>query len=47
MPETLAQACTPRPSVFDPAIGDTVYNIDDLPQIDPHRFFAENYPTQV
>jgi len=46
MPETLAQACTPRPSVFDPAIGDTVYNIDDLPQIDPHRFFAENYPTQ-
>lgn len=42
----LAELCTPRQTVFDPSIGDTVYNIDDLPQIDPQRFFTENYVTQ-
>ena len=46
MPKTLAQATTPRASVFDPNIRDTVYNIDDLNQIDPQTFFAENYVTQ-
>jgi Protein of unknown function (DUF499)/Chitobiase/beta-hexosaminidase C-terminal domain len=46
MLKTLEQACAPRPSVFDHSIRDTVYNIDDLPQIDPYRFFAENYVTQ-
>ena len=46
MPKTLAQACTPRPSVFDPTVRDTVYNIDDLNQIDARQFFAENYVTQ-
>lgn len=44
--QTLAQACTPRQSVFDPDIRDTVYNIDDLPQIDAQRFFKENYVTE-
>lgn len=43
--KTLEQACTPRQSVFDPAIRDTVYNIDELDRIDPARFFAENYVT--
>ncbi len=45
MPKTLLDACTPRPSVFDPTIRDTVYDLDDLDQIDPDRFFAENYIT--
>src|SRR5579859_249947 len=44
--KTLEQACTPRQSVFDPAISDTVYNIDELPRIDAARFFAENYVTE-
>src|SRR5579859_7532106 len=44
--KTLEQACTPRQSVFDPAISDTVYNIDDLPRIDAQRFFKENYVTE-
>ncbi len=43
--KTLEQACTPRRSVFDPAIRDTVYNIDELNRIDAARFFAENYVT--
>jgi hypothetical protein len=43
--KSLDQACVPRQSVFDPAISDTVYNLDDLPDIDPTRFFAENYVT--
>lgn len=46
MLKTLAEACAPRRSVFDPAIRDTVYNIDDLHQIDTRRFFAENYVTE-
>lgn len=45
MARSLAQLCTPRQSVFDPSVRDTVYNIDDLPHIDPQRFFAENYVT--
>ncbi len=44
--KTLAQACTPRQSVFDPSISDTVYNIDELTHIDATRFFAENYVTE-
>ena len=43
--QTLAQACVPRSSVFDPAIRDTVYNIDDLGTINADRFFTENYLT--
>jgi hypothetical protein len=46
MLKTLEQACKPRASVFDPSVRDTVYNIDDLNQIDAHQFFAENYATQ-
>src|SRR5690242_13138007 len=45
MLKSLDQACKPRQSVFDPSIRDTVYNIDELPQIDAARFFAENYVT--
>jgi chromosomal replication initiation ATPase DnaA len=45
MPNTLAQLCTPRQTVFDPTVRDTVYNIDDLAQINPQHFFAENYVT--
>ena len=40
--KTLEEACTPRASVFEPGVADTVYSIDDLDQIDPRRFFAEN-----
>jgi hypothetical protein len=45
MLKSLEQACTPRKSVFDPALRDTVYNIDELGKVDPKRFFAENYVT--
>jgi hypothetical protein len=45
--KTLAEACKPRRSVFDPTIRDTVYNIDDVHgAIDARRFFAENYVTE-
>ena len=44
--KTLEQACQPRASVFDPAVRDTVYNIDDLNVINANAFFAENYVTQ-
>jgi hypothetical protein len=44
--KTLEQACTPRASVFTDRNADTVYNIDDLEQLDPKKFFAENYPTE-
>lgn len=44
--KTLAQACTPRSSIFDSSIRDTVYNIDDLKEIPARRFFEENYVTQ-
>lgn len=46
MPMTLDQACTPRPSVFDPNLRDTVYNLDELGTVDASRFFAENYVTE-
>ncbi len=42
---TLEAACRPRPSVFEQRAADTVYNIDDLDQIDPVRFFTENWVT--
>ena len=45
-PKTLEQACTPRQSVFDQGVRDTVYSIDDLDQINPQQFFAENYVTE-
>ena len=41
----LGQACKPRASVFEQRGKDTVYNIDDLDQIDPAEFFAENWVT--
>lgn len=44
--KTLEQSCTPRRSVFDPSIGDTVYNIDELTRIDAATFFSENYVTE-
>lgn len=44
--KTLDEVCTPRTSVFEPGVADTVYSIDDLDQIDPRRFFAENYVTE-
>jgi hypothetical protein len=44
--KTLEQACKPRQSVFDQTVRDTVYNIDDLAQIDANAFFAENYVTE-
>lgn len=43
---SLEQACTPRPSVFDPTVRDTVYSIDDLRSLDPAVFFAENWVTE-
>lgn len=43
--KTLHDACVPRESVFDPAVRDTVYDIDDLDKLDPRRFFEENYVT--
>jgi predicted AAA+ superfamily ATPase len=45
-PKTLEQANTPRPSVFDPSVRDTVDSLDDLDRIDPDKFFAENYVTE-
>src|SRR5215211_5864795 len=46
MVSTLAQACTPRASAFDPSVRDTVYSIDDLKSIDAGAFFEENFVTQ-
>jgi hypothetical protein len=46
MVKPLYQACVPRGWVFDPSVRDTVYDIDDLDQLDPQRFFAENYVTE-
>lgn len=46
MAKTLAQACTPRPSVFEQRGQDTVYNLDDLGTIDPVAFFEENHVTE-
>jgi hypothetical protein len=42
----LADACAPRPSVFDRTVRDTVYSVDDLDQIDARAFFAENFATE-
>lgn len=46
MLKSLAEACVPRDWVFDPSVRDTVHDIDELDQLDPARFFAENYVTQ-
>lgn len=43
--KTLGQGCKPRASVFEQRGKDTVYNIDDLDQIEPNVFFAENWVT--
>jgi len=44
--KTLSELCKPRPSVFDRARLDTVYNLDDLPIIKPEEFFSENFVTE-
>ena len=44
--KTLADLCKPRVSVFDKARLDTVYNLDDLPTIDPDEFLSENFVTE-
>ncbi|MFB1485908.1 MULTISPECIES: DUF499 domain-containing protein [unclassified Thiocapsa] len=46
--QTLAHACTPRDSIFDPSRRDTVLDLTDLIQdrIDPAAFFGENYVTE-
>lgn len=44
--KTLEQACVPRESVFKERGLDTVYNLDELAGIDPHKFFEENFITQ-
>ncbi len=45
---TLAQACTPRDSIFDKTRRDTVLDLTDLAQgrIDAEAFFAENHITE-
>src|SRR4030042_1845936 len=43
---TLIDSCKPRPSVFDKARLDTVYNLDDLSSIHPDEFLSENYVTE-
>lgn len=42
---SLKEACTPRESVFDTSLRDTVYNLDDLRKIDARDFFEENFVT--
>ncbi|QVL47709.1 MAG: DUF499 domain-containing protein [Thiocapsa sp.] len=46
--QTLAPACTPRDSIFDPSRRDTVLDLTDLirDRIDPAAFFGENYVTE-
>ena len=46
--KTLKQACTPRPTTFDPSRRDTVLDLSDLVEdrIDPAAFFAENHVTE-
>ena len=45
--KTLKQSCIPRKSVFDASRRDTVLDLSDLiaENIDPHKFFEENYIT--
>ena len=47
-PQTVTEACAPRPGVFDPSRRDTVLDLTDLidGRIDPGEFFAENYLTE-
>ncbi len=42
-PQPLFGACVPRPSVFDQTLADTVYDLNNLREIDATAFFAENY----
>ncbi len=44
-PQPLYQSCTPRSSVFDASLADTVYDLNSLREIDAPSFFAENYVT--
>ncbi|HNZ33731.1 MAG TPA: DUF499 domain-containing protein [Syntrophales bacterium] len=44
--QSLQDLCKPRASVFDRARLDTVYNLDDLPTIQPDEFFSENFVTE-
>jgi predicted AAA+ superfamily ATPase len=48
MVKTLLEYCKPRGSVFDEAKRDNVLDLTDLIEnnIDPVRFFDENFPTQ-
>ena len=39
---TLIDSCKPRPSVFDKASLDTVYNLDDLSSIHPNESTSMN-----
>ena len=45
---TVKQACTPRPSAFDPTRRDTVLDLTSFAagSIDPAAFFAENHVTE-
>ena len=43
MVSMLAQETTPRASVFDPSVRDTVYSIDDLNSIDAGAFCEESF----
>ena len=46
--QTIKEACTPRPSTFDPTLRDTVLDLTDLidDRVEPAEFFAENYITE-
>ncbi|WP_220667583.1 hypothetical protein [Oceanobacillus bengalensis] len=48
MMKTLLEYCKPRGSVFDETKRDDVLDLTDLVEnnIDPGRFFDENFPTQ-
>lgn len=44
-PQPLFHVCVPRSSVFDQTLADTVYDLNNLREIDVTAFFAENYVT--
>lgn len=43
--QPLFHVCVPRSSVFDQTLADTVYDLNNLREIDATAFFAENYVT--
>lgn len=43
--QSLYQTCTPRSSVFDASLADTVYDLNSLREIDAATFFDETYVT--